>query len=454
MSPQKKIRRPKRQPAPRVVYGPAPWDGRLLLVLPFHSAYDAAFYYLARNEAKTWAEFLTSLPSHHRENLANWINDNVDHKGFEEYWQMRLLDPEELGEEEDENLTRAQAWTGYEELSCPGERPPLGHEPFDRGEWESTELEYNLGPQNPQATMTDTVPPSILAKYGLVQDSMWEGAMASLDMKDESEIVALYRKRGYRIVRHDPLIEAACGMTKDPDHLHRLLLLEEIYDDVPEPRPEEIEPEPTPEPPVPPPVIPVTRITADPWLKEYANKRPIPKDAVLICEYTAFMEIDTFVESAHLRRTPAADELWIRGPFREGRMVTAPTQPGEKEACLTLLDVLVRSRLGFAWPNGFTKPGLLTEEAFQSVVKAVEAELETNTEKARSQESEIVTTARALSLNPEPTGTGATDWQAHCPGTNHTLMISAKSDQFGCGYCKVKGGVKELREFVTKRRTK
>ncbi len=159
MSSQKKTRRPKRQPAPRVVYGPAPWDGDLLLVLPFAYAVDDASYYLARNESRTWAEFLAALPSHHRETLSQWIIDNAEHKGFAEYWEKRLLDPEELGEEEDPNLTRAQAWAGYEELSCPGERPPLGHEPFDRGEWESTEFDYNLGPENPQTTMTDTVPP-------------------------------------------------------------------------------------------------------------------------------------------------------------------------------------------------------------------------------------------------------------------------------------------------------
>ena len=67
-------------------------------------------------------------------------------------------------------------------------------------------------------------------------------------------------------------------------------------------------------------------------------------------------------------------------------------------------------------------------------------------------ETEIILVARELELNPQPTGTGPDYWQATCPMTNHPLYINAAENEFGCGWCKRKGGIKELRAFVKERR--
>jgi len=69
-------------------------------------------------------------------------------------------------------------------------------------------------------------------------------------------------------------------------------------------------------------------------------------------------------------------------------------------------------------------------------------------------ETEIIRVARELKLHPKPEGGGPFNWYARCPQTNHSLMISSKSDQFGCGYCRRKGGAEELREFVAERQAK
>jgi hypothetical protein len=52
-------------------------------------------------------------------------------------------------------------------------------------------------------------------------------------------------------------------------------------------------------------------------------------------------------------------------------------------------------------------------------------------------------------LHPEPAGIGPTQWDARCPvRSGHRLMITTGNDEFGCGYCRVKGGVDELRALV------
>jgi hypothetical protein len=73
---------------------------------------------------------------------------------------------------------------------------------------------------------------------------------------------------------------------------------------------------------------------------------------------------------------------------------------------------------------------------------------------AEGGESAIIASARELGLGPRPEGTSPTNWEASCPRTNHHLMISVKSQEFGCGYCGRKGGVAELRRFVAERRSR
>ena len=62
--------------------------------------------------------------------------------------------------------------------------------------------------------------------------------------------------------------------------------------------------------------------------------------------------------------------------------------------------------------------------------------------------------AEALGLSPRPSGGNPWSWEARCPGTNHSLMLQAKSGEWGCGWCRRKGGVEELKEFVAVRRTR
>ncbi len=55
-------------------------------------------------------------------------------------------------------------------------------------------------------------------------------------------------------------------------------------------------------------------------------------------------------------------------------------------------------------------------------------------------------------LYPEPEGNSPHSWKANCPsGHQHHFMISTSSPEshsWGCGYCKKKGGLIELKQWV------
>lgn len=215
-------------------------------------------------------------------------------------------------------------------------------------------------------------------------------------------------------------------------------------------------------------------LKVDPWFKEGARALCIPSDSIFLCAYGVHVEIDTVMEAAFVRRTGDRDELWLAiepasGSFDHlaaskakieiersqvlslGCAVVARRASSTESASKKLLDTLFRARVGFAWPRKPLLEGTIDEHGFWGLVGAIEAELENNARQARRDESEIVAAARELGLHPEPTGTGPHHWQARCPGTNHGLMIQSATNEFGCGYCRRKGGPAELQEFVEER---
>jgi TPR repeat protein len=222
-------------------------------------------------------------------------------------------------------------------------------------------------------------------------------------------------------------------------------------------------------------------VFADPWLKK-ATKTSIPDDALFACAYDLHIVVDLVAEAVFFRRTETCDELWIaegfdlpivkgttdgnttptdfvgKDVFEIGRVFAVPKKGEESSSCLTLLDRLFRAYVGFCSPQGFLAAGIISESAYNNLVKRIEQELEENSRKARETETEIIKVARNLGLSPKPTGEGPSHWFARCPGKihgktgNHVLFINAAEDSFGCGWCCRKGGVEELRAFVRERK--
>jgi hypothetical protein len=86
------------------------------------------------------------------------------------------------------------------------------------------------------------------------------------------------------------------------------------------------------------------------------------------------------------------------------------------------------------------------------IVRAVTEELKRNALAAeaaqRGHEASILKLARELGLNPRPAGHNNSAWIADCPRRSHTIMLSPSLNEFGCGYCRRKGGAAELRAFA------
>lgn len=63
-------------------------------------------------------------------------------------------------------------------------------------------------------------------------------------------------------------------------------------------------------------------------------------------------------------------------------------------------------------------------------------------------ENELIIYCKSIGLNPEPNGSGPTNWEANClSGGQHRLMISTESNEWGCGYCKRKGDINSLQKW-------
>jgi hypothetical protein len=63
----------------------------------------------------------------------------------------------------------------------------------------------------------------------------------------------------------------------------------------------------------------------------------------------------------------------------------------------------------------------------------------------------LLQAARDLGMHPQPIASGVGKWQVGCPGRRHYLMLSPRSERFGCGYCNVRCGPQELTDFITAR---
>ena len=229
----------------------------------------------------------------------------------------------------------------------------------------------------------------------------------------------------------------------------------------------------------------------NPWLKDSEHVRSLPDQAVLpkdtrfVCSYDNDIGVQTVLEAAFLCRTRSRDELWIVNGVVPGDPaevepgtgrcnVTLPTgdasikdielnvhgagcawavskERDELSACLALLRNLFQARAGHAWPAEFVASGIINEFRFQWLTGVIERQWADNKEESRKRECQLIQVARKLKLDPQPAGNGPACWKARCPGTHHSVYINASKNSFYCGYCKRKGGSKELREFVRER---
>jgi hypothetical protein len=213
----------------------------------------------------------------------------------------------------------------------------------------------------------------------------------------------------------------------------------------------------------------------DPWVKEPNHQCEVPVDAVFVGAWHSYLGIDHLSEALFLVRDDRQDLLWSLAAHSEeatkqslaarersdpewakskitcGCVAGAPCEGTENNTAIRLLDALARARVPYEFPQAPYLPGLLTRHELAKLVRAVEEELRRNSLAAEAAQkvskAPIIELANELGLNPRPAGHNDA-WVADCPRRSHTLMLSSSLNEFGCGYCRRKGGPAELEAFA------
>ena len=107
----------------------------------------------------------------------------------------------------------------------------------------------------------------------------------------------------------------------------------------------------------------------------------------------------------------------------------------------------------YGWPY-FIKSELITEDEFNEARNQGLEIIKENKNKAKEKGKDhpVIRYCFEKKLHPESEDHSPDSWKANCPsGRQHHIMISTSSPSnhnWGCGYCKKKGGLEELKQWV------
>jgi hypothetical protein len=124
-----------------------------------------------------------------------------------------------------------------------------------------------------------------------------------------------------------------------------------------------------------------------------------------------------------------------------------------------LIDLFSYSGNCYGYPI-FSHSEVITENEFNHCLQHGIENISTrkNQIRANSKDHPIILYCTENKLYPEPEDHSPDSWKANCPsGRQHHIMISTSSPSshnWGCGYCKKKGGLEELKQWVEKKNHK
>ena len=103
-------------------------------------------------------------------------------------------------------------------------------------------------------------------------------------------------------------------------------------------------------------------------------------------------------------------------------------------------------------PATVMEPGIISRKEAEALIRELGHLCHRMDAREVNPDSELVRIAAELGLQPVAPRSNPNRVTANCPGTHHFIMISPKAEEFGCGYCRRKGGPKELLAFYRERR--
>jgi hypothetical protein len=103
----------------------------------------------------------------------------------------------------------------------------------------------------------------------------------------------------------------------------------------------------------------------------------------------------------------------------------------------------------------FVSSNIITADEFNGVIQKIVDEKNAIKQKARNAITPLIQYLDEVRLYPKPSGNNEHSWIAKCPsGGNHFLMAVTINDEWGCGYCKRKGKIKELKKWLSELKSK
>ena len=152
------------------------------------------------------------------------------------------------------------------------------------------------------------------------------------------------------------------------------------------------------------------------------------------------------------RAVPSGEGTFVE-LLKEGELLDRTLLPANTDPATHAIH-----RLREAWiswtraPATVMEPGILSRTEGEALIRELKHLCRRVDALEVNPDSELVRTATELGLQPTAPRSQPNRVTANCPGTHHFLMISPASEQFGCGYCKRKGGPAELLAFYRERR--
>lgn len=117
---------------------------------------------------------------------------------------------------------------------------------------------------------------------------------------------------------------------------------------------------------------------------------------------------------------------------------------------------LMSFRGNFVGTPEYENSDLFSKESFDKMMKQAVSLMRERDElvKLSGANNEMIKYCEFVGLNPQPAGNSPSNWYANCPsGGQHRLMISVKSNEWGCGYCHKKGDLDALKKWINSKKS-
>jgi len=126
-----------------------------------------------------------------------------------------------------------------------------------------------------------------------------------------------------------------------------------------------------------------------------------------------------------------------------------------KDNIISIVKMNMDVRLPYDGFPCFEKSDVFTEAEFNSIIDTIKAEKNAIIAETERRETPIIRYLKAVDIPTHPSGNNPNSWVANCPcGGQHHIYIVTIEDTWGCGYCKRKGKLPELKQWIQEIRIK